>query len=409
VTNYINRALYSIFSSIKDYRILGLLKELWKFLNPNSLEANQNYYIQLADYTDKDIIRNRELLDNWQKSEKSIDSMTWFIPMFYMVAAGVNNVFRFINFLSGKGVHINIVLMGPSIHAERCIRLVNDMAENRGQMEIFVNPSIADLPYADAGVATMWYTAYGLLKYNNTKGKFYFIQDDERLIYPGGLEHSLAESTYRFGFTAITNAECLKEMYITEFEGRADHYFPAPDHIKPVADVKSGKIKRIFFYARPEFGKCGFFLGMAGLREIKKRHPEIEIVTAGSAFKFNDYGLGINQFGKIPYDKLQDFYYGCDVGIYILLSRHTGVIPFELMASGCAVLVNRNCYKQSYLQHMCNCIMFDLSPSAMADAFDMLYSSEDTCREIKTSGLEFMRKMPSLEEELDRMYMFMLK
>jgi hypothetical protein len=394
---------------VKDYRILGLLKELWRFLNPNSVEANQNYYIQLADYTDKDIIRNRELLDNWQRSEKTIDSMTWFIPTFFMVAAGVNNIFRFINFLLGKGVHINIVLMGTSIHAERCMRLINDMVGNQGPIKIFVNPSIASLPYADAGIATMWYTAYGLLKYNNTKSKFYFIQDDERLTSPAGLENALTEPTYRFGFTAITNAECLKEMYITEFGGRAENYFPAPDHLKTIANVKSGKIKKIFFYARPEFDKCGFSLGMAGLREIKKRHPEIEIVTAGSAFKFKDYGLGISQFGKIPYEKLQDFYGGCDAGIYILLSRHTGVIPFELMASGCAVLVNRNHYKQTYLQHMGNCVMFDLSPSLIADAFDILYSDADACTKIRTNGLEFMRKMPSLEEELERMYTFMLK
>ena len=170
MTTYINGVLYRVFASVKDYRILGLLKELWKFLNPNALEANQNYYIQLADYTDKDIIRNRELLDSWQRGDKSIAGMTWFIPMFYMVAAGVNNIFRFILFLSGKGVQINIVLMGTSVHAERCIRLINDMTENQGQIKIFVNPSIAGLPYADAGVATMWYTAYGLLKYNNTKG-----------------------------------------------------------------------------------------------------------------------------------------------------------------------------------------------------------------------------------------------
>lgn len=255
----------------------------------------------------------------------------------------------------------------------------------------------------------MWYSAFGLLKYNNTRGKFYFIQDDERLLYPASLEYSLAESTYRFGFTAIANAECLKEMYIKEFGGRAESYFPSPDHLKVTADIKKRKINRVFFYARPESERNGFFMGMAGLREIKRRHPEVEIVTAGSKFKFNDYGLEIGQLGKVPYDKLQELYSNCDVGINILLSRHTGVIPFELMANGCAVLVNRNYYTQSYLKHMSNCVMFHLSPTSIADSFDILYSDENIYTKIVTNGLEFISKMPSLEEELERMYTFMLK
>lgn len=408
----INRILHRLYDSVNDYRVLKLLTEFWKLLNPNSLEANQNYYIQLADYNDEDIIKNKELLDNWQRSEKSINSTTWFIPMFNAVAAGINNIFRFIEFLLCKGVHINIVLMGPSIFAERSVHLINEIlksSNNQNKINIFMNTPVNDLPYADIGVATMWYTAYGLLKYNNTRGKFYFIQDDERLLYPASLEYSLAELTYRFGFTAITNAECLKEMYNKEFGGRAENYFPSPDHLKITADIKKRKIKRIFFYARPESEKNGFFIGIAGLREIKRRHPEVEIVTAGSKFKFNDHRLGIRQFGKIPYDKLQDLYSNCDVGINILLSKHTGIIPFELMASGCAVLVNRNYYTQSYLKHMGNCIMFHLSPSAIADSFDILYRDENTYTKIITNGLEFISKMPSLEEELERMYTFMLK
>lgn len=108
-----NRILHRLYDHVNDYRVLKLFIELWKLFNPKSLEANQNYYIQLADYSDEDIIKNKELLDNWERSEKSINSMTWFIPMFNAVAAGINNIFRFIEFLLRKGVHINIALMGP--------------------------------------------------------------------------------------------------------------------------------------------------------------------------------------------------------------------------------------------------------------------------------------------------------
>jgi glycosyltransferase involved in cell wall biosynthesis len=148
---------------------------------------------------------------------------------------------------------------------------------------------------------------------------------------------------------------------------------------------------------------------MAGLKEIRKRHPEIEIVAAGSETRFDDQGISIKQLGNIPYSQLQEFYSSCDVGIYILLSRHTGVIPFELMTSGCVVLTNKRQYQQSYLRHMENCVMFDLTPESIADAFDIVFSSEETFTKIKMGGLKFTEEMPTLEEEMNRIYAFMLK
>src|SRR4030042_5784380 len=145
-------------------------------------------------------------------------------------------------------------------------------------------------------------------------------------------------------------------------------------------------------------------LGLAGLKEIKRRHPEIEIITAGSQDRFNDLGLKIKKLGKIPVDQLQEFYVSCDVGIYIILSRHTGVIPFELMASGCAVLTNRHYFKQSYLKHDENCILFDLTPFSIADAFDKLYENRDLYNTLVSNGLKFMSQMPSLEEEMNRIF-----
>ena len=96
------------------------------------------------------------------------------------------------------------------------------------------------------------------------------------------------------------------------------------------------------------------------------------------------------------------------MGIYILLSRHTGVIPFELMATSVAVLTNRQPYSQDYLKHGENCILFDLTPLSIADAFDALYGNVDYYNTIISNGYKYVSQMPSLKDEMDRIYQFMI-
>ncbi len=371
----------------------------------------QNGFIH-SNCSMEDFTKNAQILDKWSKQEKkSINSLTWFVPEFSIPHAGITNILSFLKFFLAKGMNVNIVLLGSAFGTSYCHYLIRKKQEFAWlrTAKIFENPRIDELPYTDAGVATRCDTAYSLLKFNNTKSKFYFIQDDERLLYQDKAQRDLAEATYRFGFTGITNAECLKEMYIKEFAGKGESYFPATDHMKLVPATSAKEIKRVFFYARPDpdSSRNGFMLGISGLREIRKRHPEIEIVAAGSAKKFDDHGLKIKQLGDIPHSQLQEFYSSCDVGIYILLSKHTGIIPFELMASGCAALTNRRPYKQSYLRDMENCIMFDLTPSSIADAFDILYHDRRLYEKVIANGQKFIAQMPTLEKEMERIYKFM--
>lgn len=403
---------YYLSRYIKNYRIRRFLlvvgRGIGQIVSPAQI---QNGFIN-SNCSPEDFSKNAQILDKWSKQEKkSINSLTWFIPEFSTPHAGITNILSFLKFFLDKGMNINIVLLGSAFGASYChylIRKKQEFAWLRG-VKIFENPRIDELPYTDAGVATRCDTAYSLLKFNNTKSKFYFIQDDERLLYPEGAQYELAEATYRFGFIGITNAECLKEMYAEEFGGKVEFYFPVTDHMKLVPVTSAKEIKRVFFYARPgtDSSRNGFMLGISGLREIRRRHPEIEIVAAGSAVKFDDNGLKIKQLGDIPHSRLQEFYSSCDVGIYILLSKHTGLIPFELMASGCAALTNRRPYKQSYLRDMENCILFDLTPSSIADAFDILYHDKRLYEKVIANGQKFIAKMPTLKKEMDRIYNFM--
>lgn len=405
--------LFSIYTPLKRYRIGKLIKDKGSKLNNLFSKLNLHNGFINDDFDDNDLIRNYEVVDRWENLQnKSIKSMTWFIPAFINTHAGMNNILYFIRYLLDRNIDINIVLLESKIGASYCHYLLSRNKEYSWlkKANIYENPPIGCLPYSDAGVATRCDTAYSLLKYNNTKSKFYFLQDDERLLYPEKGKQDLAERTYHFRFIGIATASCLKQMYIDEFGGKAESYFTALSMKRPYTLTLKKQINRLFFYARPEPNNTrnGFLVGIEALREIRRRHSNLEIVTAGSDTKFDDRGLGIKQLGYIPLEKLRDFYLSCDVGIYILLSRHTGVIPFELMATSVAVLTNRQPYSQDYLKHGENCILFDLTPLSIADAFDALYENIDHYNTIISNGYKYVSQMPSLKDEMDRIYQFMI-
>ncbi len=399
--------LFSLYNSLKKYKIIQVLKD-WLYQTANKvLDSKLKGGFINSDINEYDLITNKALVE-LQKSRNfnahPVKSMTWFVPAFSEPHAGMNNIFEFIRYLMDKGVNINIVLLANKVGVAYCQHIINTDSRYNWlkQTKIFNNTN--NLPYTDAGVATACDTAYSLLKYNKTLSKFYFIQDDERLLYKDTYKQKLAENTYRFGFSGIATAKCLETMYKDEFGGKCESYFTALNIQRPYVLKKKDKIRRLFFYARPEKEqeRNGFKIGFEGLKEIKKRHGELEIVTAGSNMRFNDEGIGIIQLGNISLDKIKEFYLSCDVGMSILLSKHTGVIPFELMATSVAVMTNKQPYIQDYLWNKENCMLFDMGAESIADAFDILYKDINFYNGIVRNGYNTINNMEPVEEEIAR-------
>ena len=309
--------LFSAYMPLKEHRIGQIIKEEGHKLNTLLTNPHRHNGFINGSFDDNDLMRNYEVIDRWESlQDKSIKSMTWFMPAFINIHAGTNNILHFIRYLLDKGIEVNIDLLESRIGASYCCYLLDRSKEYSWlkKANIYKNPPIECLPYSDAGIATRCDTAYSLLKYNNTKSKFYLLQDDERLLYSEKSKQDLAEATYHFRFTGIATAPCLKRMYIDEFGGKAESYFSALGIEKPYVLTPKKQIRRLFFYARPEPNNTrnGFLVGMEALREIRRRHSDLEIVTAGSDVKFNDGGLGLKQLGYVPLDRLKDFYLrGC--------------------------------------------------------------------------------------------------
>jgi O-antigen biosynthesis protein len=400
-------------SSIKRFSARRIFSK--EFLSLLLVESNRmvtdysNYeIIERLNYDDKDLKANKALLDRWEKSgSKDVRSMVWFIPCFLRPYAGINNVLSLASYFKGRKIEQRFVLLGEKEVCNLCEKNFRkgEYGEDFRDVKIYKNPDVKKLERADVALATRWDTAFDVLKFNNTKGKFYLIQDDERLLWPGTVFRDLVECTYGFGFIGITNALELKYMYEREFGGKMIYYFPVPNKeffVKP--RLQSPSVKSIWFYARTRSERNGFHLGILALKEIKKRHPEVKVYLAGEEsvkpkveFEYEDVGVirGVQN--------LTAFYSKCDVGMYLLFSKHTGIIPFELMASGCILLTNTKSYETYILKDKFNCVTGAPTPSSLADSFDEIYNNRKLRERILRNGRKTVKNY-SKDKEYDKIY-----
>jgi hypothetical protein len=362
-----------------------------------------------GDFTDRDLKENERIIQSWKKADKrDIVSVNWFVPDFPEVYAGIMNIFRFADYLGRKGIHNNFIIIGENPSTEHLIasKLSERFPTLRGS-RTYRNPELDSVPYADISFATFWATAYPLLKFNNTLGKFYFIQDNEALFYEASPRSTLAELTYHFGFQAITTAQPLKDWYIKTYGGEAVGFNPCVDTTLYYTDLRKPreKLQKIFFFARPLMPRNGFDLGILALERIKKSHPEIEIVTAGADLKRWHIRGKIKHLGYLSLEDTAQLYRSCDAALYLMFTLHPGVIPFELMASGCAVVTNDYPAHRPVLRNGHNCISCTPTVTGIVEGFERLLNSYQLRSELFENGLKTIDQN-SWDEELERGYKF---
>jgi O-antigen biosynthesis protein len=300
----------------------------------------------------------------------------WYLPVFdNPFYGGVMTILRLAAHLqAGDGVQQRFLICGrcdvtkiagliqsafPSLRAAQILSLASADA-------------IAAIPPADYSVATLWTTAYALLKVNNTGYKFYLIQDYEPLFYPAGSTAAQAELTYRFGFYGIANTETIRNLYESRFGGKAVALTPCVDpKIFWTGDaLPADGVKRLFYYARPGTPRNGFELAAAVLRRVKERFgSRLDIVTAGAHWDPADFGVAefVRNAGLLSYEQTGELYRTCHVGLVMMMTSHPSYLPFELMACGCIVVSNLNPANSWLLQNEVNCLLSPPTASCLAD------------------------------------------
>jgi glycosyltransferase involved in cell wall biosynthesis len=406
---------------IKKEGYNGLLRVLYKLTKNQDRPVKAIEALNLIaalDFSIEDLEENRKLMSEFEKKKPGIKSINWFIPYFlHAYYGGIYTIFRFADyFAEKKGLKTRLVLYDNPYVAEEDIRSkVRETFPGLAKEEVYIykGPHINVVPYADISVATLWTSAYQLMKFNNTLGKFYFMQDYEPLFYPAGSYYAMSEATYRFGFHGIVNTPGLYDFVARTYGMRAEYFIPAvdrhiffPDEKNP---EKNGALK-LFLYGRPHHERNAFELAIATARKIKEHLKEnIEIVSAGSEWDAKEYGVDgiITNLGLLGYRETAELYRSCDFGLILMFTKHPSYIPMELMASGSIVITNHNYANTWLLKDRVNCIIVEPSPTYITEKIHTLIADQTLRRTIRENALQTISSF-DWESQMEKIYRFIM-
>jgi glycosyltransferase involved in cell wall biosynthesis/SAM-dependent methyltransferase len=303
----------------------------------------------------------------------------WFVPEFrHAHYGGLHTIFRFADyFRRAHGIRSTFVVMGHAspAHIKGRIAVASPELAASSAVEVLNNyGGISRLEPSDAAIATLWSTAYYVLRYNNAGQKFYMLQDDESLFYPAGSTSSLVNATWEFGFKGICNTVTMRDLYAGR-GAEAEFFNPCVDgdvfYPRTSRDSEERGPHTLFCYARPTHSRNCFEIIIEVIRILKRRlSDKIAIVTAGEEWEPAEYGVDgmVQNLGLLSYRATGELYRACDAGLIMMGTAHPSYLPLELMACDSLVVTNQNPRTAWLLRDGENCLASVATPSALAEA-----------------------------------------
>jgi O-antigen biosynthesis protein len=363
------------------------------------------------DVDDRDLAATADVVAAWDRSGGArIDSIQWFLPWFHLVyGGGVYTVLRFADrFAAEHGV-----LNRFHVYDRAGERVARDIAAKiagafPGLAEAPVTAAGAELPSADAAIATAWTSAFPLVRHRPARAKFFFVQDLEPDFYPAGAASAVLEQAARFGLPGVVNTPGLADVY-RSYGNPAIAFTPAIDtrRYHPPEGSRSADPIRIFFYGRPSQPRNAFGLGLAALRLVKRRFgDQVRIVCAGEDWNPGQYGAAdvLENLGQLAdLDAVARLYRSCHMGLSFMLTPHPSYQPLEFMASEMATVSNRNPHTGWLLRHEHNALLAPPLPGAVAEQIGRLVQEPSLRERIARTGSDQVARV-SWEEEIDRVW-----
>jgi glycosyltransferase involved in cell wall biosynthesis len=375
------------------------------------------YYPDLLPYdlSTEDLTKHHAILRHWtRRTNHDISIANWFYPdqmTGWIYGGGHYTIYRFADYFSKQGIFNQFVIYNPTFHrrAEDVPELTNHIRQEFPDMKFSVKRlGIDTIPSADIAIATTWQSAYFTARFNKVKGKYYFAQDFEPWFYPSGSSSSLAEFTYRLGMPTITFGKWLRKHLVSNYScASCQDFVPCADTkvFKPSLKEPRKRVEQVFFFGRPISERRAFEIGILSLEKIKKKHPEISIAVAGWNLD-RPLPFPCQLLGNLTIEQTAKLYSNCDIGI-VLATTNLSLVPLELMASGCTVLVNKSPTSDWLLVNRTNCISADPLPSLLAEGFDTLLSDYRLRQTLYRNGLKTV-KTTSWKHECERVYNFIV-
>lgn len=327
-----------------------------------------------------------------------VRTVNWYIPdidsPFY---GGINSALRIADHLARtKGVENRFVVWGsPPDYFVRSA-LAAAFPALAGSEIVFYDGTQASLdavPHADAGIATLWVTAYALAHSPNMKRKFYLIQDYEPMFYPASTLYALAEETYRLGLYGLCNTDNLRRIYADDYGGKGMSFAPAVDpnvfHARWRHQRTPGSPVTVFVYARPGHWRNCWEMASLALEELKRRLGDrVRIVTAGAWATGEGGDEDIKHLGLLDYRATGELYRNSDVGLALTVSKHPSYLPLELMACGVPVVAFDNPWGHWILRDEENSLLAKRTVDHLTDQLERLCCDQELRQRLSAQALQ---------------------
>lgn len=338
--------------------------------------------------------------DCMQCMESETITLNWIVPPMGIGSGGHVTLFRFISGLEERGFHSRFYLYGtPRFSDDGELRafLAEHYAILDSRVEAFND--VHAIKFAHISIATEWKTAYFLKRFNNTLEKCYFVQDFEPFFYPHGSEYLFAENTYKFGFSAITAGDWLKDVMAEKYGMTASSFlFSANRDIYHPKGVRTD-IPKVFFYSRPVTPRRDFELGMLALNELCKLRPDVVVEFAGWDVSEFVIPFQHTNHGIVSSEELATIYSQCDLCL-VLSATNLSLVPLEVMACG-SVAVCSDGPNSTWLVNANNGVIVPEDPVEIARILDECLGDKDFLAKKRREGMEFA-KQTSWEKEIDK-------
>jgi glycosyltransferase involved in cell wall biosynthesis len=200
----------------------------------------------------------------------------------------------------------------------------------------------ADVPDADAVIATWWETAFAVAALSPAKGrKFYFVQHHEVF---GHVSRHLSAGSYYLPLRKITIAGWLRDVMAESYGDRDvalvpnsvdTQLFHAPPRGRQAVPIVG------MMYSTRSFK--GVDVALAAIARLRQTHPDVRVVAFGTEPPTRALPLppGSRFFLLPDQDRLRDIYAMCDVFLAASRSEGFGLPILEAMACRCPVVATR--------------------------------------------------------------------
>lgn len=321
------------------------------------------------------------------------NTINWVIPDFIANGSGGHlNIFRMVSNLEKLGFENRIIIVeGSHFYSGKEAKTViekNYLPEEYLPLKAEVTIGRSTMLPAEFTIATEWKTAYPVRDFQSTKHKCYFVQDFEPYFFSPGSFYIFAENTYSFGFKGITAGSWISNKLMKEYKMQCCPLSFSYD--KKLYYMNDTERKRVFFYVRPGTTRRGFELGILALAELKKRIADAEIILGGASIENIEIPFDYIGMGNISITELPEIYNTVKVAL-VLSFTNLSLLPYELMACGCAVVINKGENNEWGINEKI-CSIVEPDAGKITGAIYSLLTEEKKRKEMVANALNFINK-----------------